>query len=146
MSKRTCIRRFFQQKSIIPHSLPTSHWTLLGSPRQKRGLYIYCLYICITTSKHSDSQLTEHTVGEQPFSWAYFATRLVLGKSLFICLVSTVVFPIYRGTNFNIWLRFRIFLQITELPFGWEEVKDKVLGNYFIDHNAGKFLILIAVM
>jgi hypothetical protein len=26
---------------------------------------------------------------------------------------------------------------ITELPLGWEEVDDPVLGKYFIDHNLG---------
>lgn len=29
---------------------------------------------------------------------------------------------------------------IAELPFGWEEVNDRVLGKYFIDHNTGIFM------
>ena len=32
-------------------------------------------------------------------------------------------------------------LHIAELPFGWEELDDKVLGSYFIDHNTGKGFI-----
>ena len=34
-------------------------------------------------------------------------------------------------------------LHIAELPFGWEELDDKVLGSYFIDHNTGKSFINI---
>lgn len=30
--------------------------------------------------------------------------------------------------------------EIAELPFGWEEVNDRVLGKYFIDHNTGIFM------
>lgn len=30
--------------------------------------------------------------------------------------------------------------KIAELPFGWEEVNDTVLGKYFIDHNTGIFM------
>ena len=40
----------------------------------------------------------------------------------------------------------KVFLSISELPFGWEEVNDKVLGKYFIDHNTGKFLTSIFIL
>lgn len=36
----------------------------------------------------------------------------------------------------NLWF----IHKIAELPFGWEEVNDKVLGKYFIDHNTGIFM------
>ena len=30
------------------------------------------------------------------------------------------------------------FFIVTELPFGWEECHDEIIGTYYIDHNNGK--------
>jgi len=35
---------------------------------------------------------------------------------------------------------------IVELPLGWEEVDDPVLGKYFIDHNTGKKLLIFYIL
>lgn len=31
------------------------------------------------------------------------------------------------------------FCVVLELPFGWEEVSDKVNGKYYIDHNGREY-------
>lgn len=56
-----------------------------------------------------------------------------------LCFIQNQMTGKIKNTTKESKLIKRWLMTSTELPFGWEEVEDAVLGKYYIDHNNRKY-------